>query len=204
MRGRVCCAASRLCLRASGSACVPARRRAPTLSRSGSSIPASPCPTLTCVCDRPIAGMPQPVATGRRPKGPPCVVPDCTDNTNPSGQWCYLPEAYLLLHPDLDKDDCHCHSRLCRRAVGKGEPKQPRGCKRVRADSSSVSAGLRAADELPRPPIFVSIDEIWAVRYGMLSPQCVPACRHALQSLQSLDPCLSHSCQLYPWQVCGL
>ena len=80
----------------------------------------------------------------------------------------------MLLHPDLDKDDCHCHSRPCRRAVGKGEPKQPRGCKRVRADSSSVSAGLRAADELPRPPIFVSIDEIWAVRYGMLSPQCVP------------------------------
>ena len=111
----------------------------------------SPSPILSYVCaHRPIAGMPRPVGTDRRPKGPPCKVPMCPDPENASGQWAYLLADFWLKHPELDKDDCHCHKRGCRRDVGKEPPRQQPGRKRLRADSPVVSAGLKAADELPR------------------------------------------------------
>ena len=158
--------------RARGAACLP------------TSWP-SPRPILSYVCAHcPIAGMPRPGGTDRRPKGPPCKVPTCPDPENASGQWTYLPADFLLKHPELDKDDCHCHKRGCRRDVGKEPPRQRPGRKRVRADSPVVSAGLKAADELPRPPILVSIDEIWAFRHEMPNAHACP-----LASL--LDPCPS-------------
>ena len=162
----------------------------PPLSCSGSSLPAYTLAiTLPLImCTPPdSAGMVGPVGgtADRRPKGPPCKVPTCSDPENPSGQWAYLPQAFLDAHPELDKNDCHCHKRPCRRAVGKLPPAQPHGrSKRVRADSPVVSAGLKAADELPRPPILASIDEIWAFRHEMPNAHACP-----LASL--LDPCPS-------------
>ena len=80
----------------------------------------------------------------------------------------------MLAHPELDKDDCHCHKWGCRRDVGKAEPRQLPGRKRVRAESPVVSAGLKAANELPRPPILVCIDEIWAFRHEMPNAHACP------------------------------
>jgi hypothetical protein len=111
-----------------------------------------------------------PVGTGRRPKGPPCKVSGCTNAEVSSGQWTYLPQVFLQTHPDLDKDDCYCHKRPCQRAVGKLPEQQPHGRKRVRSDSTTVSVGLKAADNLTRPPILVSMDEIWAMRCKLAHP----------------------------------
>jgi hypothetical protein len=88
----------------------------------------------------------------------------------------------------LDLDDCHCHARPCRRAVGKLPPAQKPGRpgKRVRADDPGVSVGLKAADELPRPPILVSIDEIWAMRFD---PACPPPPRPLNTLISPLTPC---------------
>ena len=110
------------------------------------------------------------VTMPRRERGPPCKNPACTDDTVSSGQWAYLPPTFAEEH-GFDKDDCHCHKRPCRRWCGKlGAPLPPGraaaggAAKRVRAGDAAIGIALNAADELPRPPILVSIDEIWAVR----------------------------------------
>ena len=112
----------------------------------------------------------------RRERGPPCKNPTCSDKTNSSGQWAYLPPAFAEEH-GFDKDDCHCHKRPCRRWCGKLGTQLPPGrtaagapAKRVRAGDAAIGVALDAADELPRPPILVAIDEIWAVRYAAPAP----------------------------------
>ena len=113
----------------------------------------------------------------RRERGPPCTNPACTDKDSSSGQWAYLPPIFSEEH-SFDKDDCHCHKRPCRRWCGKlGAPLPPgraaSSAKRVRAGDAAIGV---AADELPRPPILVSIEEIWAVRYAFASfllPPCM-------------------------------
>ena len=127
-------------------------------------------PVRSRLCSITQTAMMPPVVGERRPKGGPGKVPGCTVPSNSSGQWAYLPPDYVLANSalQLDTDDCHCHKRPCRRAVGKMPAVQSRGRtgKRVRVDDPTVSVGLKAADEQLRPPILVSVDEIWAMRLG--------------------------------------
>ena len=56
----------------------------------------------------------------------------------------------MLSHPELDKDDCYCHKRGCRRDVGKGEPIQPSSLVRISIGAlprtSLVACGVAVAE----------------------------------------------------------
>ena len=69
-------------------------------------------------------------------------------------------------------------------------PVQSRGRpgKRVRVDDPTVSVGLKAADEQLRPPILVSIDEIWAMRLALLA-RPLTCCLHPYVATESLQVC---------------
>ena len=132
--------------------------------------PHSICPATHHICPRVHTCLSLSQIMPRRERGPPCSNPTCSDDQNASGQWAYLPPSFAEEH-SLDKDACHCHKRPCRRWCGKLGTQLPPGrtaagapAKRVRAGDAAIGVALNAADELPRPPILVSIDEIWAVR----------------------------------------
>ena len=102
------------------------------------------------------------------PREGPCANPNCTDRESASGQWTYVPEEFCDEHADEFELEyqvsCVCKKRPCWRWCGKLPPIAQPGRKRVAADGGDgVPVGV-ALDALPRPPILVSIDEIWAER----------------------------------------
>ena len=102
----------------------------------------------------------------------PCRVPGCSDPQTSAGQWQYIPEEWCIQLGLTFKEDCTCKKPSCKRKVGLAPPKQQAGRKRA----SPVDAGLATGmDELPRPPIVASIDEIWAERCAPHSNARAPA-----------------------------
>ena len=135
-----------------------------------------------------------PPHTERRARGGPCKNPNCTERDNASGQWAFLPLAFAQEN-GFDPDNCHCHKRPCRRWCGKLEETLPPGrpparvpMKRVRA-GDAIGVALDAADDLPRPPILVSIDEIWGVRCAVASLTLIPSCVARLRAPLAMCVC---------------
>ena len=94
----------------------------------------------------------------------PCRVPGCPNPGNASGQWQLIPKAKCLEFSLEFGTACLCKKADCLRKVNLKEPKQQPGRKRL-AGGDVVPTGVPLrADALPRPPILVSIDEIWAER----------------------------------------
>ena len=96
----------------------------------------------------------------------PCCVEDCTDPDNSSGQWQYIPENYCIEHILEHGTSCTCKKVSCLRKCGLRPEKRSLGRKRNAADESSVSpnVGVALEEEQQRPPIIISIDEIWNER----------------------------------------
>ena len=110
----------------------------------------------------------------------PCKVPGCIAPTKSSGQWQYIPEEFCIEHVLEFGEDCTCKKARCLRMVGLKDPVQPPGCKRKAGGGGGESPSIDEMDELPRPPIIVSIDEIWAERCAASRPPAcsrLPACR---------------------------
>ena len=102
------------------------------------------------------------------PVAGPCANPDCF-TPDQASQWQYVPEAFAgARRPDTT---CVCKKAVCLRWCGLRGPRQAPGRKRTTGEAglATGSAGaLRVPDELPRPPIIRSIDQIWAVRCAAL------------------------------------
>jgi hypothetical protein len=99
----------------------------------------------------------------------PCRIEGCTDPARSSGQWQYIPEAYCTEHDLTFEDDCTCKKAECRRKCGLVPEKQKPGRKRPAAESPPVGVALHE-EELPRPPIILSMDEIWNARHAASRP----------------------------------
>ena len=101
-------------------------------------------------------------------RGLPC------DPDNSSGQWQYIPENYCTEH-DLDfMVACSCKKADCLRKCGLKQEKQQAGRKRAATTGGGVSPiTIDVEEKLPRPPIIVSIDQIWAERCAP-PPEPVP------------------------------
>ena len=93
------------------------------------------------------------------PRQGPCRIDGCADPNRPSGQWQFIPEAYCNEHDLTFEEDCTCKKAACLRKCGLKPEKQPPGRKRP-AESPPVGVALHE-EELPRPPVILSMDEIW-------------------------------------------
>jgi hypothetical protein len=141
------------------------------------------------------------------PRQGPCQNPDCPAPENSSGQWRYLPAAFATLN-SLDPGNCVCKKPDCLRWAGVKPPKQQPGRKAPRRDADSPRGD--ADTEVPRPPILVSLDEIWGSRYSPLPPRLLaifltspslpppplPACRYVnlaeLGQVERSNPLSAH------------
>ena len=105
----------------------------------------------------------------KRKRGPPCVAePLCDDPDSDSGQWTFVkdpkglcregavPEALLVA-----ADACVCKKNGCRRWAGILPPAKKAG-RPSKMQQVTVARPLREVDTLPRKPILMRIDEIWA------------------------------------------
>ena len=103
-------------------------------------------------------------------------VPGCPEPETSAGQWQYIPEGKCLELSLTYRDDCTCKRPECKRAVGLLPPKQVPGRKRAAPGDAGPATGVALrVDDLPRPPIVASIDEIWAERCALRSNARPPA-----------------------------
>ena len=106
----------------------------------------------------------------------PCRVPGCPKPETSSGQWQYIPEEKCIELQLTFRDACTCKRPGCRRKVGLAPPAQAPGRKRASPGDAGPATGVALRiDELPRPPIVASIDEIWAERCAPRSNARPPA-----------------------------
>jgi len=109
------------------------------------------------------------------PRCPPCCAPGCPEPDNSSGQWQYIPQAKCVELSLEYQVACVCKRADCLRTVGLKEAKRVPGRKRVAGGDAVPTAVPLRADCLPRPPILVSIDEIWAERCAPHSNARLPS-----------------------------
>ena len=90
----------------------------------------------------------------------------CPEPDNSSGQWQYIPEEYCNQHDLNFRDDCSCKKGDCLRNCKLRPPKQKPGRKgkRAAADRGGSPTAIDLDEVGPRPPILVSITEIWNER----------------------------------------
>jgi hypothetical protein len=117
----------------------------------------------------------------------PCCIEGCVNPDRSSGQWQYIPEAYCIEHDLTFEDDCSCKKAACLRKCGLKPEKQQPGRKRLAESPPTVGVALHE-EELPRPPIILSMDEIWNVRHAASRPPAPPraGCDPHLKDL--IDP----------------
>ena len=123
---------------------------------------------------------------GRGQRQGPCANLECTDPDNASGQWTFLPEDFAAAHPEVTRT-CVCKKRPCWRWCGKLPPLAVpgRAAKRAAVDGGGAPVGV-PLDALSRPPITVSIDEIWGER-------CAALCPHLPARLRFRTDCASRA-----------
>ena len=103
----------------------------------------------------------------------PCCIEGCVDPDRSSGQWQYIPEEYCTEHGLTFEEDCTCKKADCRRKCGLLPEKQKPGRKRPAESPTTVGVALHE-EELPRPPVILSMIEIWNVRHAASRPPGPP------------------------------